>query len=225
MNSVNDESSEGVIAEGSSAPGVYSELPLLVQQDAELRTALIESGELFGGYHPEMEALHNSNAHKLELLLDVYGWPSLREASAVILESAWYIVMHAISLPGFQRKVLDLFAANPDLCLPKQRAMLADRVLVFSGKRQTYGTQVDWDADGVLSPYPIRDFETVDLRRHSVHLPPIQASLNALRQRAISEGDAPPPNWIEYTRKRIDWMQRVGWIKSENEIDPAYSGA
>lgn len=36
-------------------------------------------------------------------------------------------------------------------------AMLEGRIRCNEGKRQRYGTQFDWDKDGLLSPHPIDD--------------------------------------------------------------------
>ena len=47
----------------------------LGDHDAAVRADLVDSGELFDGYHPVMEAVHRSNARALETMLDQGGWP------------------------------------------------------------------------------------------------------------------------------------------------------
>ena len=169
-----------------------------------------------------MEKLHISNGKKLEEIIDTYGWPG--EAEGVeITNAAWLIAMHAISLPSLQRKVLALLKNNPEKNLSSEVAMLEDRILVFSGKKQLYGTQMDWDELGKISPYPIANPEHVDERRKMVGLEPLSNAIENLRQRATRENEQPPNNLAERTNKREEWMLKVGWISSKDEIDSAYN--
>lgn len=201
----------------------FANLISLLKSDFALREELILRGELFGGYHPEMEALQTANGKELESLIELFGWPHKDIDGEEAVKSAWYIVMHAISLPSLQRKVLAILKADQDACTPLQLAMLEDRVLVFSGKKQKYGTQMDWDPNGNLNPFPIENFERVNHLRKEVNLPSLQESIATLRERAITERDHPPVNLAEYTRSREDWMLRFGWINNKSEIDKAYS--
>jgi hypothetical protein len=45
------------------------------RHDIEVRTRLAASGDLFDGYHPEMEAVHDENAALLAQAFDAIGWP------------------------------------------------------------------------------------------------------------------------------------------------------
>ncbi|HEU4533560.1 MAG TPA: DUF6624 domain-containing protein, partial [Polyangiaceae bacterium] len=92
-----------------------------------------------------------------------------------------------------------------------QAAMLEDRVRVHSGLPQRYGTQVDWDADGVLSPREIEDPEGVEARRRAVGLPPLAEKLREVREGAAREGQRAPPD-VAARRREIDaWERSVGW--------------
>ena len=102
----------------------FAELEALAQQDAALRSELLARGELFGGYHPEMEALHTANGRRLEALIDKFGWPDAVRDGEAAQRNAWLIVQHAISLPELQRKVLALLKSNPSYCTPLELAML-----------------------------------------------------------------------------------------------------
>ena len=201
----------------------FAELDALVASDAALREELISRGELFGGYHPEMEALQTEHGKKLESLIDEFGWPDAAIDGEAACKNAWLIVMHAISLPSLQRKVLAQCKKNPSGCTPARLAMLEDRTLVFSGKKQKFGTQFDWDANGELRPFPIGDEGNVDSRRTIGGLPSLEETAAQLRARASSEGDKPPANLAGYTRRREEWMLRVGWINDRAEINLAYS--
>jgi hypothetical protein len=186
----------------------FSELPQLAQQDDALRQELLDRGELFSGYHPEMEALHIANGTKLEALIDAFGWPREKEYS----DAAWLIAQHAISLPELQKKILLLLKNDPSLCSPKQAAMLEDRILVLSGKNQLYGTQMDWDEDGILNPYPVEDPDDVDERRHKAGLDKLQDAINQLRKQAETENENPPEYFRERKKSEEEWRKRVGWI-------------
>ena len=72
------------------------------------------------------------------------------------------------------RKKVDIKAENV--------AMLEDRILVSTGKKQKYGTQLYYmEEDGVQKRVlsPIEDVEHVDELRHSVGLPPLRESYSA----------------------------------------------
>ncbi len=202
--------------------GRFGILVSLVQNDFECRERLAKSGELFDGYNPEMEAIHVQNAQEFQTLLDKYGWPDRNIDGASAQDAAWYIVMHAISLPEFQRRALKILEQKPSSCESRQLAMLQDRILVFSGKKQIYGTQSDWDQNGELKPYPIEHSKQVDELRISVGLPPLETSIRSLRERALSEGEIAPSNPKERIQKRISWMLKTGWIQSFEDVDPAY---
>jgi hypothetical protein len=122
------------------------------------------------------------------------------------------IAIHAISQPSLQKKNLALFKDDPKLYPSAQAAMLEDRILVFSGKKQIYGTQMDWDENGLMNPFPIEDPETIDERRDVVGLEPLKDNIKRLRTRASAEREHPPEDFVKRKREREDWMRRTGWI-------------
>jgi hypothetical protein len=92
-------------------------------------------------------------------------------------DAAWLVLQHSVGDPAVMRRGLALAQAAPAEDVdPAQVAMLEDRVRVHSGLPQRYATQFDWDADGVLSPYPTEDQEGVEARRRAVGLPPLAES-------------------------------------------------
>lgn len=85
--------------------------PLLVaaaRRDLDTRTRLAASGELFNGYHPEMEAVHDENAALLTRVFDDIGWPGRREYGDDGAGAAFLILQHAIGHPDLQRRGLTL---------------------------------------------------------------------------------------------------------------------
>jgi hypothetical protein len=179
--------------------------------DLRKRDTLIAAGVLFDGYHPEMETLHISNAKELETIIDNVGWPHQGIAGVEGAEAAWLIAQHAISLPDFQRKVLQLLKQNAGGVPPAQIAMLEDRIRRFEGKPQIYGTQFDWDENGQLSAGAIEDAANVDARRANIGLNSLKERTEEMRRRAESEGDKPPADMAKRRKDADVWAKKVGW--------------
>ncbi len=182
-------------------------------RDMQTRARLVASGELFNGYHPEMEALHNENAALLTRALDDIGWPGRREYGDDGAGAAFLILQHAIGHPELQRRGLALIldAIPEGQANPLDVAYLADRIAIFEASEQTFGTQFDWDANGQLSPAPVRDPESLDERRASVGLPPMAETIAHMRANAAAEGQIAPPDLAERRAAYEAWARKAGW--------------
>jgi len=190
--------------------------PLLVaaaRRDMETRARLAASGELFVGYHPEMEAVHDENAALLMRVFDDIGWPGRREYGDDGAGAAFLILQHAIGHPELQRRGLALIleAIPEGQANPLDAAYLSDRIAIFEGREQTFGTQFDWDANGQLSPAPVRDPAELDDRRASVGLPPIAETIAHMRANAAAEGDTAPRDLAERRAAYEAWARKAGW--------------
>lgn len=183
------------------------------RRDGETRMRLVQSGELFAGYHPEMEAVHVENAALLEQAFDTIGWPGPGTLGDDGAAAAFIILQHAISRPDLQRRGLALMldAIPRGQANALDAAYLSDRIAVFEGREQSFGTQFDWDASGQLSPSPTRDAAGLDERRASVGLPPISETIAHMRARAASEGEGPPTDLAQRQADFANWARRVGW--------------
>jgi len=190
-----------------------AKLVAAARKDAETRARLASTGELFDGYNAEMEAVHLENAALLERAIDAIGWPGRAKVGDEGAGAAFMILQHAISRPDLQRRALELIleAIPEGQANALDAAYLSDRIAVFEGGEQTFGTQFDWDADGLLSPAPIRDPAGVDERRASVGLPPMAETIAHMRAGAAAEGQAAPAD-LEQRRADFEtWARRVGW--------------
>lgn len=185
----------------------------LKNADLTLRDQLIESGELFEGYHSEMEALHNKNATILDKIIDEIGYPTIDKVGMEGSHAAWLVIQHAISRPSFMRKCLRLLeeAVAEGKADPIQLASLSDRVAMFSGDLQKYGTQFDWDANGEMSPKPFDDLDKVNERRASVGLNTLEEQTKIMRARAAVEQENPPKDLEKRKAEMEAWQKRVGW--------------
>jgi hypothetical protein len=183
------------------------------RRDATTRARLARTGALFDGYHPEMEAVHLENAALLERAIEAIGWPGRAKVGDEGAGAAFMILQHAISKPDLQRRGLALIleAIPEGQANPLDAAYLSDRIAVFEGREQRFGTQFDWDAEGLLSPAPIRDPSGVDDRRASVGLPPMAETIAHMRAGAAAERETAP---ADLQQRRADfeaWARRVGW--------------
>jgi hypothetical protein len=207
-----DVSGEG-IALDSIETQLAAELIAMAAENESVRVRLAATGELFaGGYHPEMEAVHVRNASRLKQIIDVHGWPGRSLVGSEAADAAWMIVQHAIGYPGFQRRGLELVrdAARRGDADPVQVAMLEDRIRVFEGRPQVYGTQYDWDADGRMSPYPIEDPVQVEQRRTAIGLDPLDEHTARVRA-SLSPDDQPVKDYETRRQEFEEWASRAGW--------------
>lgn len=177
----------------------------MAARDLETRERLAADGSLFEGYHPEMRAVHEANARELGAIVEARGWPTADEAGEDGAEAAWLVAQHAIGLPAFQRACL---AALREAGSPAwQAAYLEDRIRTLEGRPQLYGTQFDWDEEGVMSPHPIEAPAEVDARRAAVGLPPIAEAEARLRAES-----GPKPADLAARRAEMDaWAHETGW--------------
>ncbi|MFK7971255.1 MAG: hypothetical protein AB8F95_12850, partial [Bacteroidia bacterium] len=97
---------------------------------------------------------------------------------------------------------------------PKHEAYLADRIAVFEGKPQRFGTQFDWDENGGLSPNAYDDVDKVNQRRRAIGLNTLEAQTLLIRQQAERENQAPPADFEQRKKEMDAWRRKVGWVKS-----------
>lgn len=96
---------------------------------------------------------------------------------------------------------------------PKILAYLTDRIAVFEGKPQLYGTQFDWDEYGNLSPNIFDDLTKVNERRKSIGLNTLEEQTEKTREQAIRENQSPPSDFEIRKQEIEEWKRNVGWTK------------
>lgn len=185
------------------------ELLALQARDLRVRSELAADGSLFEGYHPRMEDVHRANAEALRTIIGAHGWPDEALVGAEGAEAAWRVAQHAIAEPDFMRECRRLVdeASHAGRVPRWQFAYLDDRIRVFEGKPQHFGTQIDLTPDGPALN-ALDDPDQVDARRREAGLGSIDASLSRLR------GD-PLPTRDEYATRQVEgnlWRKKVGWI-------------
>lgn len=190
-------------------PDLREELLALVAEDEAVRARLAGEGTLWGGYHPEMEAVHRKNAGRLRDIVGEIGWPGRSAVGEDGARAACLILQHAIGEPELMRGMLPALerAAAAGEARAAELAMLEDRIRVLEGRPQRYGTQYDWDeaAMWMVPMGAVEDPGSVDARRRAVGLEPMV-------WRRPPPPDEPPPDDVEARHRDMDaWARRVGW--------------
>jgi hypothetical protein len=83
--------------------------------------------------------------------------------------------------------------------------MLEDRIRMFEGRPQLYGTQLVADDEGWLRPYPIEDPAGVEERRRQVGLARLPEQPGRA-ERVMSAAER-----AAHDREYEAWLRRVGW--------------
>jgi hypothetical protein len=185
-------------------------LLLMRAKDLHKREELAASGELFEGYCPQMEKIHLENAAELERMIDENGgWLGKSLVGKDGAEAAWLIVQHAISLPEFSRRCLKLIekAVSKNEAEPYQYAFLRDRISFFENRPQKYGSQSDWNEDGLMQVWTLEDEEKVNEYRAEVGLKPLE-SLTWENEEA---SENKPEDFARRKEEFETWAKQVGW--------------
>ena len=187
----------------------------LKDADLEFRNKLIKAGQLGEGYNNEMAKIHNQNAKTLDEIIEKIGYPTVAKVGEEASEAAWMVIQHAIAQPEFMKNCLLLLenAVRENQANPKNLAYLTDRIAVFEGKSQLYGTQFDWDENGNLSPNPIDDLAKVNQRRKAIGLNSLEEQTEAIRSRVKNENQSPPKDFEKRKQEMETWKKNVGWLK------------
>lgn len=144
----------------------------LKKKDDSLRAELIRKEVLSNDYSQEMETVHNKNAKALNKIMEQIGFPTADKVGEEASNTALLIVQHAIGQPDFMKKAVRLLeiAVNNKKAVPKYLAYLTDRIAIFEGRPQLYGTQFDWDENREITSNQFDDLAKVNERRKNIGL-------------------------------------------------------
>lgn len=185
------------------------ELLHLMREDEVVREALASTGELFHGYHPGMEKVHLRNAKRLKELIETNkGFPTIKQVGEEACIAAMRITLHAISWPDFMRaqeEALQELIKNHDV--PKLYfAILVDRIRFYEGRKQIFGTNADWDDNGILRISEVEEPEKLNDRRATMGLSPLESLIIT-----PMDGDYHPPDPAKRYKEFLEWTKKVGW--------------
>jgi hypothetical protein len=187
---------------------VQAEILNMLEADQQLLRQIASEKNLADTYHAELRDLHNRHADRLQDMVAQYGWPRRAEVGEKVARASWVLLQHSIERPEFIQAMLALFQSDKSLGVDAaDMARLEDRIRVFRGQKQIYGTNFDWTAAGKLEPTPIEAPEHVDARRQSMGLPPLADDW----ARMANTDEKPPQDWQQKQREAQAWAVHVGW--------------
>ncbi|MCA9304651.1 MAG: hypothetical protein KC996_11065 [Phycisphaerales bacterium] len=136
-----------------------------------------------------INAIDRAHAARLKEIVDCIGWPTRGTVGLEATEGAYLVIQHAGHDTAFQERCLEMMHDLVDRGeLPAPYiALLTDRIRVFNGQPQVYGTQMTLarDSEGVMRPVPITSIEfpdQLDDRRAKMGMPAHDRFVQAIAQ-------------------------------------------
>lgn len=132
------------------------------------------------------KVLEIDNLHLIrlqEIVKNYARWPGFSLIGSEGSHAFWLLVQHTPD-DNFQNECLDLLekAVQKQDASPIDLAYLKDRVYMYAGKKQIYGTQLQFTDLGDLIFYPIEDEEHVNERRLLLGLPSLEDYLQIVKE-------------------------------------------
>ena len=122
----------------------------------------------------DMHLADSTNLIQVESILQKYGWLGSDKIGNDANTTLFMVIQH--SKLSTQKKYLPLMreAVKNGNAKAKNLVLLEDRVAIFQGKMQTFGSQIFWSkANNRYFVLPLADPENVDKRRAEVGLQPL----------------------------------------------------
>ena len=157
---------------------VRSELEIIYADDQTDRNKLSQfppSSEETKDLWEKIDKKDSVNLVKVVSILERYGWLGIDDVGKLGNSALFLVIQH--SDLATQMKYLPLMeeAVKAGKASLPNYALLKDRVLIRSGAKQLYGSQISQDIKtGLKYVLPIDDVENLDKRRAEVGLPPMK---------------------------------------------------
>ena len=174
-----------------------------------VRSELIAAREINEAFHPRLEEINRSNTSRLRQIIAVFGWPGNSLVGDKGARAAWRVALYSYAEPSFMRQCRDLIdRASHNGEAPRWHfAMIDDRIRVYEGKPQRYGTQLRHGPNGV-EPHPLENDARINSMRTQAGLPLMAQTLAQARSQP-----APPPEVIAAREAaELDFRRHAGWI-------------
>lgn len=152
--------------------------------DQGYRQQVDSIGTTFGFRSNEMQSLWKKinyydslNLVRIDSIYSIYGWPDPRIAGKKCGRIFWLVVQH--SPLHVQEKYLPIMqkAVNEGKANAGDLAYLEDRILMFKGQPQKYGSQFTVKENGSTCLYKLESKEKVNVWRKEVGLSPLDQAL------------------------------------------------
>lgn len=129
------------------------------------------------------DSVFTTHQKRLKQIFDKFGFVGFDLAGEEGSRNFWLMVQHSDHDPEFQKEVLEKMKIEVDKgnAKPSNYGLLVDRVNLNTGKKQIYGTQVDYNFE-IAQAYPknLADSINVNKRRKSIGLEPLEDYLNQM---------------------------------------------
>jgi len=157
------------------------------QREQALQAKIDEASDQFGDEQAlfeldeQQQKMHVEHMTKLEEVMSSAGWISSKKYGKTACEQALAIMKNAPGERLEQHLDTVLKAAENGEANPSDAAYIHDKVLMYQGKKQLYGTQIAFnEKKGINDVYPIQDEANVDTRRAKVGLGPLADALKKM---------------------------------------------
>lgn len=162
---------------------IYRLLEEIEVNDQSLRLLLDCSAEVFTNQkqhdylHGQIKRQDSINLTMVENIIDDYGWLGIYNVGEAGNSTLWKVILHADL--DTQEKYIPLIQQSADNgeTSPNKLAFLEDRMRLYRGQYQIYGTQVVKDNDGKYRVYPIENPSEVNARRARLGFEPLKEYL------------------------------------------------
>ncbi len=157
-----------------------------------------------------MRECHEENANLLSRYVQKYGWLLPSKYGRKVHEAAWFIAIHAISKPEIVRQALNILndALRKGEKVAGEYARLFDRIELYEGRQQIYGTQFFPSTKGFYARN-LKDPINVDKRRSSIGL---STFLEGKKESGADKGGFITPEEEKNQEKQfIKFLKEVGW--------------
>jgi hypothetical protein len=131
------------------------------------------------------DSVFRTHQKRLDEIFKKYGFPGYDLVGKEGSGHFWLMVQHSDQDAEFQQRVLEKMKIEVDKgnAESSNYGLLVDRVNLNTGRPQIYGTQVTYNTE-ICQAHPknLADSATVNERRKSIGLPPIEEYLNQMTQ-------------------------------------------
>lgn len=128
------------------------------------------------------DSVFRSHKTIMEKIFGIYGYPGFDLVGKDGERDFWLMVQHADFDPAFQKDVLSEMKkqVSDSNANSQNYALLTDRVMLNTGQKQIYGSQVSYNNFGQAFPVNLSDSIHVDDRREAVGLESLIDYLNRM---------------------------------------------
>jgi len=160
-----------------------AELMEILKLDQDLRIALDTMGNMYDWNSERVQQtwkqIHYNdsvNLVRIEKIIDEYGWPGVALVGEDAADITFLVLQHCGDVEVMEKylPVIENAVKEEELDKPSL-ALYVDRIRMFKGEEQLYGTQLTYvDSTQILKLYPVEDEQNINTRRAEMELPPIE---------------------------------------------------